>query len=326
MSTHCPRLSIVIPVYNSEDTIEPLIEKIAALDIANDLEIILVNDGSKDGSSDICRRLVETSKIPITLAELSRNFGEHNAVLAGLRLAKGAYIIIMDDDFQNPPGEVVNLLEHAERTHADVVYTYYDKKQHSWWRNLGSRLTNWMADLTLDKPRGIYLSSFKCLNQFIAGQVTRYTGPYPYLDGLIFQVSQRIETIRVEHHARNSGESGYTFRKLVRLWLSMFINFSVVPLRVATIVGILVAVLGLIAAVFVVLEALFLKPTSGWGSLMAGLLVFSGVQLFMIGLMGEYVGRIFLTTNGKPQTVVRLIHSPGKSDAANSRLSPPDPQ
>jgi undecaprenyl-phosphate 4-deoxy-4-formamido-L-arabinose transferase len=176
---------------------------------------------------------------PITFVDLSRNFGEHNAVMAGLPRASGDYVINLDDDLQNPPSEALKLLAHAQLHGLDVVYSRFRKKRHSLWRNLGSWMTNRVGDFLLNKPRGLYLSSFRCMSAFAVREITQYAGPFPYIDGLLFQVTAKVGSIEVEHAARLSGQSGYTFRRLVRLWLNMFVNFSVMPLRASTVFGLL---------------------------------------------------------------------------------------
>ena len=315
-----PALSFVVPLYNSAETIAAVVQDIEALHVAGGHEIVLVNDGSADGTREVCRDLVGRARVPITYLEHARNFGEHNAVLTGWRHARGAHIVNLDDDGQNPPAEAVRLWEHARATGLDIVFGHYEVKQHSFWRNLGSRFTNRMTDWALDKPPGFYLSSFRCVTAFVAREVAQYGGPYPYIDGLLLQVTQRIGSIRVRHQARTAGASGYTLRRLVRLWLSAWLNFSVLPLRAATILGLLTAMAGLAALAGVV--ALWLQdrgPGYGWGWVMAGLLIFSGAQLVILGLVGEYLGRMFLTVNQRPQSVVReVITSPGPlADAAS---------
>jgi undecaprenyl-phosphate 4-deoxy-4-formamido-L-arabinose transferase len=213
----------------------------------------------------------------------------------------------MDDDLQNPPSEVKRLLDHARASGKDVVYTRYAVKQHAYWRNLGSRFANWVADVLMDKPKGLYLSSFRCMSAFLVEQVTRYEGPFPYVDGLIMQATQAIDTIEVEHLPRTAGRSNYTLNRLVRLWLNIFVNFSVMPLHLSTIAGFALSLIGLIGVVSVVMEALFFEPPQGWASLMAATLLLSGVQLLILGILGEYMGRLFLTANRKPQTVVREV-------------------
>ena len=301
-----PALSFVIPLYNSADTIAAVVRDIEGLHVPGGHEIVLVNDGSADETREVCRRLLERPRVPITYLEHARNFGEHNAVLTGWRHARGSHIVNLDDDGQNPPAEAVRLWEHAVKRGHDVVFGHYEVKQHSLWRNLGSRLTNRMTDWALDKPHGFYLSSFRCVTAFVAQEVTRYSGPYPYIDGLLLQITQRIGSITVRHEARRAGASGYTLRRLIRLWLSAWLNFSVLPLRAATILGLFTASAGVAALAGVVVLWLQNRgPGYGWGWVMAGLLIFSGAQLVILGLVGEYLGRMFLTVNQRPQSVVR---------------------
>jgi len=305
-------LSFVIPLYNSADTIVPLVREIERLVVPGGHEIVLVNDGSADHTAEVCKELVDTSRVPICFVDHARNFGEHNAVLTGWRHSRGAHIVNIDDDGQNPPAEALRLWEHAQATGLDVVYGQYETKRHASWRNAGSWLTNRMTDWALDKPSGFYLSSFRCVSAFVAGQVMRYAGPYPYVDGLLLQVTQRVGALPVRHDERRAGASGYTLRRLVRLWLSAWMNFSVLPLRAATVLGFFIAIAGV--AAFVIVLWLWFEdrgPVYGWGWVMSALLVFSGTQLVMLGLIGEYVGRMFLTMNQRPQSIVREVISGG---------------
>ena len=302
-------------MYNSAPTIGALVRRIEELVVPGGHEIVLVNDcGGKDYTSDVCRELVRTARVPITLIEHARNFGEHNAVLTGWRHARGAYIVNLDDDGQNPPDEALRLYQHAVATGLDVVYGHYEVKQHSAFRNWGSWLTNRMTDWALDKPHGFYLSSFRCVRRFVAEQVVTYSGPYPYIDGLLLQVTQQFGSIVVRHDSRQAGESGYTFRRLIALWLSAWLNFSLLPLRAATLLGLVTAGLG-IAFFFVVIWWWFLDlgPGYGWWWVMATLLVFSGAQLLILGLVGEYIGRMFLAVNQRPQSVVRHVIRSGEA-------------
>jgi len=307
-----PALSFVIPLYRSSETIGAVVHDIEGLTIEGGHEIILVNDGSEDQTSEVCRALVAKARVPITLIEHARNYGEHNAVLTGWRHARGAHIVNLDDDGQNPPAEAARLWREAVRTGADVIFGHYKEKQHSLFRNLGSRFTTRMTDWALDKPHGFYLSSFRCVTKFVADEVVRYAGPYPYIDGLLLQVTQRIGSIEVKHEPRRAGQSTYTLRRLVRLWLSAWINFSVLPLRVATVLGLLLAGAGVAALIIVfILWLRNIGPGYGFGWIMAALLVFSGTQLLLLGLIGEYIGRMFLTVSQRPQAVVRdIVSSP----------------
>jgi len=303
-----PALSFVIPLYNSAETVRPVVRAIEQLAVEGGHEIILVNDGSRDTTAAICRELVRESRVPAVYVEHARNYGEHNAVLTGWRHARGAHVVNLDDDGQNPPAEAVRLWQHARASGLDVVFGHYAEKRHLWWRNLGSRLTNRMTDWALDKPPGFYLSSFRCVTAFVAREVTAHTSPFPYIDGLILQVTQRIGSIEVRHEPRQAGASGYTLRRLMRLWLSVWVNFSVLPLRIATGIGLMMALAGLIGFGWVLwLRYTNQGPNFGWGSLMVALLVFSGTQLVMLGLIGEYIGRMFIAINQRPQSVVREV-------------------
>ena len=307
-----PALSFVIPLYHSAATIRPLVKEIEALAIPGGHEIVLVNDGSRDATTAICRELIQEARVPITLICHSRNFGEHNAVITGYRHATGDYVVNLDDDGQNPPGEAIRLWRHALSEKLDVVYGHYPKKEHSVFRNLGSWLTNRVTDYVLDKPKGFYLSSFRCVSAFAAKEAATHEGPYPYIDGLLLQVTQNIGAIEVQHTERKSGESGYTLRRLLRLWVSTFVNFSVMPLRLATLLGLVMAIVGLAGLGFIFYLWLVERgPDYGWGMMMGALLVFSGTQLVMLGLIGEYVGRMFLAVNRRPQSVVRAVERSG---------------
>ena len=209
-------LSIVVPVYRGAATVGALVEALSALRPEGGIEIVLVNDGSPDNSGDVCRALQQSATVPLTYIEHARNFGEHNAVMSGLRHARGAYIITMDDDLQNPPEEVIRLYDHARLGNFDVVYTRYAVKEHEGWRNLGSAFANWVADQLMDKPKGLYLSSFRCMSALAVSEVVKYRGPYPYVDGLLMQVTQRLDSIEVKHFARAEGRSNYTMRRLIR--------------------------------------------------------------------------------------------------------------
>ena len=303
-----PALSFVIPLYYSAETIGPLVKRIEALVIEGGHEIILVNDGSRDATATVCRQLLKEAQVPIIYVEHARNFGEHNAVLSGWRQAKGAHIVNLDDDGQNPPDEAVRMWAHAKAQELDVVFGHYAVKQHSAWRNAGSWFTNRMTDWALDQPPGFYLSSFRCVTALVAKEAAQNSGPWPYIDGLILQITQRIGSLEVRHDERQAGTSGYTLRRLIRLWLSAWINFSVLPLRLASVLGVALAALGIVFLGWVVLMWWGGKgPEAGWGWLMAGLLIFSGTQLVLLGLIGEYIGRMFLTVNQRPQSVVREV-------------------
>lgn len=307
-------MSIIVPVYNSEHTIRPLVEQIARdlLDVLPDLQIVLVNDGSSDRSHEAILEILDGAHGgAVKYVDLARNFGEHNAVMCGLRYCDGAAAVIIDDDFQNPPEEIIKLVDRLDEGY-DVVYSYYERKHHSWFRNLGSRFTDVAASRLLKKPRDLYLSSFKALNRFTIDAIKDYDGPYPYVDGLILRCTRSIGTQLCEHQPRQVGASNYTFRKLVALWLNMFTSFSVSPLRIGAYLGLIMSGLGFLLAIFFVVSwavggVISENIPKGWASLIVTLTFFSGIQLLVLGLMGEYVGRVFMTQNNQPQAVVRRV-------------------
>jgi DNA-binding NarL/FixJ family response regulator/glycosyltransferase involved in cell wall biosynthesis len=307
--TRATLLSIVIPVFNSEKTIVRLVgELIEELDPTFGLQIILVDDGSLDGSAAVCRRLHERHPRIVELVSLARNFGEHNAVMAGLNCAEGDYCVIMDDDFQNPPSEVRKLVEEIRKGH-DVVYVQYNQKHHSLFRNLGSRLHNWMATRVLGKPPGLYLSSFKAMSRFLVREVVRYTGPDPYLDAIILRTTRNIGVVTVRHEPRENGRSGYTLRKLIALWGNMVIAFSVYPMRLLGLFGIAMAGIGMVYGVLTLVSLLMptVAPPDTYQRLNATMWFLRGMTLLFLSVVAEYVGRIYMQSNRDPQFIVRGI-------------------
>jgi len=298
---------VVIPIYNAEKTIGKLVDElIAGLSDKYNLEIVLVNDNSQDNSEEVCISLHKKYNDLVSFYSLSRNVGEHNAVMAGLNNVSGEFVVIMDDDFQNPISEVIKLISFATKNDYDVVYTYYEKKKHSFLRNLGSWFNDKVANLMLKKPKDLYLSSFKIINKFIVHEIIKYDLPFSYIDGLILRTTDSIGKIRVKHDERKSGKSGYTVKKLVSLWLNMFTNFSILPLRVSVVLGFVFSSFGLLLGVATIIEKI-MNPEipQGIASLIVIISIFSGVQLIAIGMVGEYLGRVFLSQNKAPQYSVK---------------------
>ena len=299
-------LSIVIPVYRGEHSIGPLVDELVKeLDPLYRLEIVLVNDCSPDNAEQVCEALYTRYRPVVRAYTLAKNVGEHNAVMAGLNKSNGDWVVIMDDDFQNPVSEVIKLVDFAVSNTYDVVYTFYDKKKHSLFRNLGSRFNDRVANIMLHKPKNLYLSSFKAMNRFLVNEVVKYTLPFSYIDGLVLQTTSNIGAVQVAHQNRRDGHSGYTLRKLISLWMNMFTNFSILPLRVATGMGFLFAGLGFLVGIEIIIEKL-VNPAIpiGYAFLVFIVTVFAGIQLVAIGMVGEYLGRMFLHLNKKPQFAI----------------------
>ena len=301
-------VSFVVPLHNTGEGLCLLLDAFRTLKLEERWELVLVDDGSTDGTFTAAKRLLADFPAPVILVELARNFGEHAAVLEAYRRSRGRLVVNLDDDLQNPLAEALKLLAHLRESDAEVVYSYYREKKHHWLRNLTSLAANRCATFLLGKPRDLYLSSFRALRRELIERIISYRGPYPYIDGLILGATNRISRLEVAHAKRTVGTSGYTARKLVRLAMSLLFDFSVMPLRLASVFGVVLCALGAAILAEVVLETLFVGQRQlGWGSLMGALAVFSGAQLLMLGIIGEYVGRAFLTVSGKPQSLVRTL-------------------
>jgi undecaprenyl-phosphate 4-deoxy-4-formamido-L-arabinose transferase len=295
-------LSVVIPVYNAEATIGDLCRAlISLLQTSCRLEIILVNDFSLDGSDAACKAIQGEYPALVTYARLARNFGEHSAVMSGLHLTKGDYIVIMDDDFQNPPEEVPKLLAEIQKGF-DVVYCRYPVKSYGAVRNFCSFLNGAMARLVLDKPAGLYLSSFKIMHRFLVNEIIKFDSPKPYLDAIILRTTASIGTIEVRHDTRKVGSSNYNFRKLIALWCDIMFNFSIVPLRCIELIGALVAAYGL---THMLMDCCHYAGTVGIEGLFPTVIFFAGLQILCIGIVGEYVSRKCSSSN--PQFVIREL-------------------
>ena len=319
MPDETTQLSLVIPVYNGSSTIGPLVDHIVKVFGSTSFEIVLVNDGSEDDSETVCAQLAEKFPRKVVFVHLSRNFGEHNAVLAGFKQARGRYIAVLDDDGQNPPEEVIRMLDELKRKKHDVVYGHYIEKKHSAFRNFGSWFNDRIATLMLHKPKELYLSSFKVMNRFVVNEIIKYHGPYPYTDGLIYRVTRNIGQLPVEHRVSQSGPSRYTLRRLVRLWLNMFLNFSIKPLRLSIYVGLLTSCLSIVALIAIVIDRIWITPnlTLGIPTVLGTMVLLAGIQLMILGLVGEYLGRLYLDHTGTPQYVVRYVKGGNAaSDAA----------
>ncbi|OQX29453.1 MAG: glycosyltransferase [Spirochaeta sp. LUC14_002_19_P3] len=299
------KLSVCIPVYNGASTIGPLVDEIRRELGEYDLEIILVNDASpNDNSEAVCSRLARELK-EVRFIGLRRNYGEHNAVMCALTHSTGDYAVILDDDGQNPPSCIHALLEKAQ-TGVDVVYSRYPKKRHHFLRNLGSRFNNAAASWLMDKPKNLYLSSFKVISRAVVDEIIKYKGPVPYIDGLIFRATNSAASVEVEHKVRVHGRSNYTLKKLLRLWLAMFINFSQKPLRVAMGAGLFFSVISIVLAIIFFIERIQNPDLPlGWATLILTTLFIGSMQLIFLGLIGEYVGKIYLDINGTPQWTIK---------------------
>jgi undecaprenyl-phosphate 4-deoxy-4-formamido-L-arabinose transferase len=307
--------SFVIPLHNTGERLLPLVEafRSEASSMRDPWELVLVDDGSRDGTAAEARRLLMKFSAPVTIVALARNFGEHAAVLEGWRHSAGRYVVNLDDDLQNPVPEARRLLEHLRASGAEVAYSYFSRKHHSWFRNLGSRLLNESASLILGKPRALYLSSFRAVRRELIERIIPHRAPFPHLDGLILGATDRFTRLEVDHLPRHGGKSGYTLPGLVQLALGLLFGFSLVPVRIASILALTLFGAGVLTLAGFAPEAESGEDRIGAFSILAsGLALFSGAQLVFLGVIAEYAGRAFLTMSGRSQSLVRDVFVNGE--------------
>lgn len=303
------KLSFVIPCYGSETTIEIVVNEIRETLKQRpeyDYEIILVNDCSPDRVWPRIRALALADS-HITGIDLAKNFGQHAALMAGYRHCTGDLIISLDDDGQTPACELFTLVDKMKEGW-DVVYASYAHKMHSGFRNFGTWMNERMTESLIGKPKGLRVTSYFIMRRFIADEILRYENAYPYIEGLIFRATRNIANVPVTHHERMVGESGYTFSKLLALWFNGFTAFSVKPLRIATFCGSACACIGFLYGIYVVIRKLVDSSIEmGWSSIIASIFFLGGLILIMLGMIGEYIGRIYISINNAPQYTIRQV-------------------
>lgn len=301
------KVSFVIPCYRSEHTIRGVVAEIEEKmrELAKyEYDIFLINDCSPDQTLQVIRSLCEEHE-NVKGVDFARNFGQHAALMAGLRHSDGDYVVCLDDDGQTPADEVDRLLDKLEEGY-DAVYAKYEHKQHSAFRNMGSRVNEYMTRVMLGKPKELYVSSYFAVKRFVVEDMIRYENSYPYVIGLVLRATGNIVNVTVNHRERRQGTSGYNLRKLIGLWFNGFTAFSVKPLRIATAIGGASALLGFLYGIYTVVKRL-INPAvpMGFSSTMAALVFFGGMIMLMLGLIGEYIGRIYISLNNSPQYVIR---------------------
>ncbi len=303
------KISYVIPCYRSENTIESVVDEIKGkMELLKkyEYEIVLINDCSPDGTFEVIKKLCSENENIIGINH-AKNFGQHAALMAGFHFVTGDVVVCLDDDGQTPANEVDKLLSKIEEGY-DVVYAEYENKQHSGFRNWGSHINKIMTEVMLNKPKELYISSYFAAKRFIVDEMLNYKGAYPYVIGLVLRSTNSICNVKVTHRQRMQGNSGYSLKKLIALWMNGFTSFSVIPLRLASYGGTILATIGFIFAIYVII----LRLTSsyrilGWSSIMAVMLIIGGLLLMVLGLIGEYIGRIYLNINNSPQYVIKEI-------------------
>lgn len=303
------KISFVIPCYRSENTLEKVVDEIKDKMTSlhrYEYEIILINDCSPDKTFAVIKRLCAENKNIIGL-DHAKNFGQHAALMAGFHFVTGDIIICLDDDGQTPADEADKLIAKIEEGY-DVVYAAYENKKHSVFRNIGSNINRKMTEVMLGKPKELYISSYFAAKRFVVDEMMKYRNAYPYVIGLVLRTTKNICNVTVNHRDRMEGASGYSFKKLAALWVNGFTSFSVVPLRIASYGGGLVAVMGFLYAVYTVI-AKICDPNRviGWSSTISIMLILGGMILLVLGMIGEYIGRIYISLNNSPQYVIRTV-------------------
>ncbi len=302
---HPPEVSIVIPAYRSGIILPELMTQIdrALSEKALSYEVVIVCDSSPDDTWASIKSLARENR-HLKGILLRVNAGQHNAIMAGLAHANGDVVITMDDDLQHSPFDIPKMVEKVREGY-DVVYARFTSRKHALWKQYGSRLNDVVASYLIRKPRDLYLSPFRAISRTLVPDLLRYRGPYVYLDGLILSVTQNIASVEVDHHSRPIGDGNYGLRKSVSLWLKMATSFSIMPLRVTSVLGLTMSVFGFVFAFLLIIQkfTLDLMPI-GWSSLIVTVLIIGGVQLLALGIIGEYLGRVLLTLNARPQFVI----------------------
>lgn len=301
------RISFTIPCYRSENTVESVVEEIInkMKERSNlDYEIIAVNDSSPDNVWSVIKKLSEENP-KIKAINLAQNVGKHAALMAAFSVATGDIVVGVDDDGQCPVDKLWDLLAPLDEGY-DMAMAQYPQKVQSGFKNFGSKVNDAMVRFLIGKPKGMVFSNFTARKKFICDEIIKYKNPYPYLEGLTLRTTQNIALVPMEERKRQVGTSGYTLRKSLALWVNGCTAFSVKPLRLATILGLIFSFIGFIVGIYMVISRL-LNPgmVAGYASLMAVLLFIGGIIMMLLGVIGEYLGRIYICINNSPQYVIR---------------------
>lgn len=303
------KISFIIPCYGSEKTIETVIKEIREIIITKkeeyDYEVIAVNDKSPDNVWQVLGKIAEENE-KVKIISLAKNMNRPGALMAGMSFAKGDYIILMDDDGQCPMDQLWNLIRPLEEGH-DVAIAKYPKYKQSLFKSFGTIVNRKMTEIIMEKPKGLAFTNFTAIKKYIVDEIMKYKNPYPYMTGLLLRTTSDIVNVEMEERERITGNTNFTFRKMLILWINGFTAFSVKPLRIATVIGFLTAIIGFVYGIYIIVDKLFIRTAilPGYSSLMAALLFVGGIIMLMLGLIGEYIGRIYICINNSPQYVIK---------------------
>lgn len=305
------KLSFVIPCYCSEKSVGNVINEVIETvtnDGRYDYEIICINDFSKDNTLEVLKELAEGNK-KIKVIDLSRNFGQHSALMAGFNHVSGDIVVCLDDDGQNPPSEMFKLIDKLEEGY-DLVSAKYKEKKRSLIRRLGTKVSFWMSSYFIGKPKDIDLNSYYVFRRYVVDEIIKYKNAYPFVHGLILRITRNMANVEIEHKEREHGKSGYSFKKLLSLWMNGFTAFSEKPLRIASVLGCLFSACGFLYGIFTIInKILHPEVPMGYSSIMTAVLIISGITMLFLGLLGEYIGRIYISINNAPQFAIKETYN-----------------
>lgn len=302
------KLSFIIPCYGSEKTVGLVIEEINKVVSQNpryDYEVVAVNDHSPDNVWQVLKNIAQNNP-KVKLINLAKNMNRPGALMAGMSKTTGDYIILMDDDGQCPMESLWKLIEPLENGH-DVSIAKYPTYKQSKFKSFGTIVNRKMTEIVMEKPKDLSFTNFSALKRYIVEEITKYKNPYPYLTGLLLRTTSDIVNVEMEERERITGSTNFTFKKMLNLWINGFTAFSIKPLRISTIVGIITAALGFIYGIYIIIHKLVVHTTvlQGYSSLMAVMLFIGGIIMMMLGMIGEYIGRIYISINNSPQYVIK---------------------
>lgn len=300
------KISFVIPCYNSSKTIENVVDEIVTTVVArgDEYEIILINDHSTDNVWEVIKKLSQSNNKVKGIC-FAKNFGQHSALMAGYNKVTGDVIVSLDDDGQTPADEVYSLIDKLNEGY-DVVYASYENKKHSSARNIGTKINNIMCEKLLSKPKNLTLTSYFVAKRFVIEEVKKYNNSYAYVPGLVLRTTSGITSVPVKHRERQEGHSGYSFKKLIALWMNGFTAFSVKPLRISSFIGMITAFIGFVYCLYILINKIINPLTPiGWSSTVGVILLIGGMILFVLGMIGEYLGRVYISINNSPQYVIK---------------------
>ena len=302
------KLSFIIPCYGSEKTVGIVIKEIDEIVSKNrkyDYEIIAVNDHSPDNVWNVLKEIAKTNN-KVKLINLAKNMNRPGALMAGMSKVTGDYIILMDDDGQCPMENLWNLIKPLEEGH-DVSIAKYPTYKQSVFKSFGTIVNRKMTEVIMGKPKDLSFTNFSALKRYIVDEIIKYKNPYPYMTGLLLRTTSDIVNVKMEERERITGSTNFTFKKMLSLWINGFTAFSIKPLRISTVIGVLTAALGFIYGIYIIIQKLFIHTTvlQGYSSTMAVMLFIGGIIMMMLGMIGEYIGRIYISINNSPQYVIK---------------------